>query len=141
VQLPKAQKIDPLQSYPCPCPKKYGKLIPITLTDALGCDRCSSIFTIEDDGFSLVQLGGIAPYRHAWQWVSSKWLAIHTANKKFSIETSIFLMLSFIGMFVVLLALNSVNLGSNFALLGVGILVTLLILITWWVLVLRRRDF
>jgi hypothetical protein len=141
VHISKAQKIDQQQSYPCPCPRKHGKLIPITLTDALGCDRCSLIFVIEDSGFSLVQLGGVAPYRCAWQWIGSKWQATHNTDKKMPVESSIFMLLAFMGFLVTLLAIKSANVGSFFGLMGAAVLVIFLILVTWWLLVLRRRDF
>ena len=66
------QKIDLQQSYPCVCPRK-GKLNPIALTDALGCDRCASIFTLSEDGESLVQLDSIDPFQGSWYWEGKGW--------------------------------------------------------------------
>ncbi|MEE3715613.1 hypothetical protein V2H45_02510 [Tumidithrix elongata RA019] len=138
MHISKAQKIDQQQSYPCPCPRKRGTLQPITLTDALGCDRCSLIFVVEEGGYSLVQLGGIDPYRRAWQWVGSKWQPSRGSTAKHPLDPPVSMMLASMALLVILLAINS---GSPPSLLVVSILLTLLILITWWVLVLRRRDF
>ncbi len=73
------QKIDLQQSYPCVCPRK-GKLNPIALTDALGCDRCASIFTLSEDGESLVQLDSIDPFQGSWYWEGKGWRA-HRSKK------------------------------------------------------------
>ncbi|MCS6958640.1 MAG: hypothetical protein RMK91_01145 [Pseudanabaenaceae cyanobacterium SKYGB_i_bin29] len=68
------QKIDLQQSYPCVCPRK-GRLNPIMLTDALGCDKCASIFTVAEDGNSLVQLDAIDPFQGCWHWDGKCWRA------------------------------------------------------------------
>jgi hypothetical protein len=92
VQIQKAQKIDQQQTYPCPCRRK-ARLNPIVLTDAFGCDRCSLIFVVEDNGYSLVQLGGIDPYRRAWQWIGTKWQATKNMGSKYPLEFPLRLML------------------------------------------------
>jgi hypothetical protein len=82
VQVSKAQKIDLQQFYPCPSCQRKGTLQPIALTDALGCDRCHLIFVVQDDGQSLVLLGGIDAYRRTWYWVGDKWELSQAANQK-----------------------------------------------------------
>jgi hypothetical protein len=66
----KPQKIDLQQSYPCP--SCLGKLQPIALTEALGCDRCHLIFVIADEQ-NLMQLGGVGRYYRAWHWLGDRW--------------------------------------------------------------------
>jgi hypothetical protein len=78
------QKIDLQQSYPCVCPRK-GRLNPIALTDALGCDRCASIFTVSEDGESLIQLDSIDPFQGTWYWEGKGWHAQRSKRVKNSI--------------------------------------------------------
>ncbi len=143
MQLPKspkshAQQIDRSQSYPCPCPKR-GKLNPITLTDAFGCDRCSLIFASEDEGYSLVQLGGIEPYQRSWYWNGTRWQAIRNANLKYARElVPIQLVL---GSSVVIFLLLVVIITNNYQGLHLVILVAIpVILVTCWLILLRRRE-
>lgn len=55
MQSQKPEKLDFNSEYPCPC-RRRGRLVPITLTEAFGCDRCQQIFVVEDNGFVLEQL-------------------------------------------------------------------------------------
>ncbi|MGQ4648462.1 hypothetical protein [Lyngbya aestuarii] len=72
----KAQKINLDAEYPCPCRRK-GSLVQITLTEALGCDRCQQIFVVEEGGYVIEQLSTSYPYKKAWRWTGSRWI---TAN-------------------------------------------------------------
>ncbi len=58
----KTQKIDLNTEYPCPCRRK-GCLLPITLTEAFGCDRCQQIFVVEESGYVIEQLSTNYPYK------------------------------------------------------------------------------
>lgn len=69
----KSQKIDLNVDYPCPCPRRRGRLIPITLTEAFGCDRCQQLFVVEDNGYVLEQLATSYPYKRAWRWTGNRW--------------------------------------------------------------------
>lgn len=73
VQSQKAQKIDLNADYPCPC-RRRGRLIPITLTEAFGCDRCQQLFVVEDNGHVLEQLSTSYPYKKAWRWMGNRWI-------------------------------------------------------------------
>jgi len=72
---PKCHKIDLQQSYPCPLCR--GKLQPITLTDASGCDRCHMIFTVEEDGYGMTQVGVNA---RVWYWFGDQWNLLTKKN-------------------------------------------------------------
>ena len=72
VQSKKAEKIDLNTEYPCPC-RRRGKLVPITLTEAFGCDRCQQIFVVEDNAHALEQLSTTYPYKRTWRWNGSTW--------------------------------------------------------------------
>lgn len=73
----KAQKIDLNSEYPCPCPRRRGRLVPITLTEAMGCDRCQQIFVVEESGYVLEQLSTSYPYKKAWRWMGHRWITAH----------------------------------------------------------------
>ncbi len=72
MQSPKTQKIDLSLDYPCPC-RRHGRLVPITLTEAFGCDRCQQLFVVENNGYVLEQLATSYPYKRAWRWMGNRW--------------------------------------------------------------------
>ncbi|MBR8835893.1 MAG: hypothetical protein DSM106950_18200 [Stigonema ocellatum SAG 48.90 = DSM 106950] len=77
MQSQKDQKIDFNKEYPCPC-RRRGQLIPITLTEAFGCDRCQQIFVVEDSGYILEQLSTTYPYKRAWRWTGNTWHVVQS---------------------------------------------------------------
>jgi hypothetical protein len=109
------------------------------LTDAFGCDRCSALFTTEDEGFTLVQLGGIDPYRQMWHWTGHRWQATYRGSAKYEIailpwHISLTLVA---GMLVVLLLLSA---DSTFAMPLALLIAISLLLILLWLLILRQRT-
>ncbi|MEY2984149.1 MAG: hypothetical protein RLZZ568_766 [Cyanobacteriota bacterium] len=60
------------KNYPCPC-RRRGRLIPIVLTEALGCDRCQQIFIVHEDQRAIEQLATVYPSRRLWRWTGSRW--------------------------------------------------------------------
>lgn len=137
MHIHKPQKIDLEQIYPCPCPRKRGKLKPIALTDAFGCDRCSLLFELENDGYSLLQVGGIDSQRHSWQWIG-KWRAIREYRQYPLLETVLMYITSLL--FLALIILWSLNLKSALAIPLAILLFTLLGLLIWRLLILSRHD-
>ncbi len=133
----KPQKIDPEQIYPCPCPRKRGKLKPITLTDAFGCDRCSLLFELENDGYSLVQLGGMDSQRHIWQW-TGKWQTTRENNQQSWSEKTLMYIASLL--FFALIIVWAINLKSTLGIPLVILLFTLLVLLIWRLVMIRRHD-
>ncbi|MEM9805175.1 MAG: hypothetical protein AAF959_07830 [Cyanobacteria bacterium P01_D01_bin.56] len=67
------QKIDLGEVYPCPVCRHRSTIQSITLTEALGCDRCQQIYVIRENGFGLEQLSGAHPYRRLWRWTGNQW--------------------------------------------------------------------
>jgi hypothetical protein len=63
------------QSYPCPC-HRHGKLVPIYLTEAFGCDRCPRMFVLESDGRLVQQRIGSEMEARSWRWVGQDWQLI-----------------------------------------------------------------
>lgn len=72
MQPHKAHKIDLAQDYPCPC-RRRGRLTPIALTEAFGCNRCQQIFVVEESGYVLEQLSTSYPYKRSWRWSGHQW--------------------------------------------------------------------
>lgn len=73
----KAQKIDLGVAYPCPCCRR-GQLVPIALTDALGCKRCQQFFLIEEDGYTVTSVTHhYQAYKQAWYWAGEQWHRIY----------------------------------------------------------------
>lgn len=68
----KSQKIDFDADYPCPCRRK-GRIVPITLTEAFGCNRCQQIFVVREDGYVIEQLSTHYPYKRTWRWTGQQW--------------------------------------------------------------------
>lgn len=72
MQSQKPHKIDLNTEYPCPC-RRRGRIVPIVLTEAFGCNRCQQIFVVEDNGYALEQLSTTYPYKQAWRWTGHQW--------------------------------------------------------------------
>lgn len=78
----KIEKIDLHADYPCPCCRR-GRLSLITLTEALGCERCQEIFVVHEDGYLLEGLKTAYPYPRKWYWADGRWTA-QSASPKWS---------------------------------------------------------
>ncbi|ACK65809.1 conserved hypothetical protein [Rippkaea orientalis PCC 8801] len=68
-------KIDLNNDYPCPC-RRRGRLLPIVLTEAFGCDRCQQIFVVEENGQTIEQLSSSYPYKRSWRWTGYRWVVV-----------------------------------------------------------------
>lgn len=55
--------------------------MPITLTEAFGCNKCQQIFVVEENGQAIEQLSTTYPYKKAWQWTGNRWLRAHSGLK------------------------------------------------------------
>ncbi|HEY9845112.1 MAG TPA: hypothetical protein V6D03_02855 [Candidatus Caenarcaniphilales bacterium] len=72
MQPQKARKIDINSAYPCPC-RRQGRLIPIALTEAFGCQRCQQIFVVKQEGHTIEQLSTSYAYKRTWFWNGHQW--------------------------------------------------------------------
>lgn len=126
-------KIDLHQSYPCPCPRRQGKLVGITLTDAFGCDRCGTMFAVSEDGKSLSEIGSFAPYAPRWYWTGKRWRSNYLAQNSTSSLISLQVFLGFVTLTAIALA---IGLEASLALPLVVIMVTALLLLSLWLLLL-----
>ena len=85
MRSPKREKIELNREYPCPC-KRKGVLIPIVLTEALGCSRCQEIFVLTENGHIIEQLSSTYPYKRSWYWNKKKWLNASFAKQQIYIR-------------------------------------------------------
>jgi hypothetical protein len=134
---PQIAKIDPEQVYPCPCPRRKGKLQPIALTDAFGCDRCSLLFESTTDHYTLVQLGTMAPYRQAWHWLGNRWQSAYRSTPSYEyLLLPLNLAISLMGASLFVLMLVSWEASTSLPL--VLLLAICLVLVLCWLIILRR---
>lgn len=80
MQSQKPHKIDLNTEYPCPC-RRRGRIVPIMLTEAFGCNRCQQIFVVEENGYLLEQLSTTYPYKQAWRWMGDHWIKAYAGMK------------------------------------------------------------
>lgn len=73
----KAHKIDHRAEYPCPC-RRRGRLQPIALTEALGCDLCQRIYVVSNSGCAIEELAATAPHKRAWRWTGTRWIFVQS---------------------------------------------------------------
>lgn len=73
--LGKNHPIDLNCKYPCPCRRK-GILLPIILTEAMGCDRCQQIFVANETQGYIEQLNPSYPHKKKWRWNGKRWISI-----------------------------------------------------------------
>lgn len=74
------QLLDLDQTYPCPACKQ-GMLVPITLTEAWGCDRCKQIFELQAEPNTVGKLTAPASRRRIWRWDGKRWVLKPTPVK------------------------------------------------------------
>lgn len=65
-------KLDLHHDYPCPC-RRQGRLQPIVLTEALGCDRCQQIFVVDEKHQEIELVSSAYPYKRLWRWNGHRW--------------------------------------------------------------------
>jgi hypothetical protein len=103
VRPQKSLKIDLTSEYPCPC-RRRGRLLPIILTEAFGCDRCQQIFVLSENGQVIEQLSSSYPYKRAWRWTGYRWISAysHLGDSYFPLVLGIFLVLLMLALSVAL---------------------------------------
>lgn len=70
-------KIDLNREYPCPCSRK-GRILPIILTEAMGCNRCQNIFVLTENGEFIEEVSSPYVHKKAWRWTGKRWLNAYT---------------------------------------------------------------
>ena len=131
----RCHKIDLQAEYPCPC-RRRGRLVPITLTEAFGCDRCQQIFVSKEAGQLLEQLSTHYPYKRVWYWTGQQWRLDQTFWRGH--YGPMILMMSGVGAFVILLALTQSALTFAVVMRLLTVATVLLLFVTVFWLMYRR---
>lgn len=121
-------KIDLHNEYPCPC-RRRGRLQPIVLTEAMGCDRCQQIFVLQENGQVIEQLSSSYPYKRMWRWNGYRWVAVHQSLREnyLSIVLGIFLLLIFMGIPFILRSPTRISM-----IVWIGIVTFILLFLLFW---------
>ncbi|MFN5513649.1 MAG: hypothetical protein ACK5CA_02580 [Cyanobacteriota bacterium] len=72
MRLRKPLPLDLHRDYPCPC-RRRGRLVPIILTEAYGCDLCQQIFVLQEASQEIEQISSLYPYKRRWRWTGYRW--------------------------------------------------------------------
>jgi len=110
VHTQKPQKIDLNGDYPCPC-RRRGRLTPIALTEAFGCNRCQQIFVVQDSGYAIEQLSTNYPYKKMWRWTGQQWVVVSPSLGKGYIPFTLLVIFGLI--FLLLVTTLHFPLGSS----------------------------
>nr|WP_263012507.1 MULTISPECIES: hypothetical protein [unclassified Laspinema] len=71
-------------------------MVPITLTEALGCDRCQNIFVVTEDGQGIEQLPTNSPYKRCWNWNGNQWCVTNTRLRESYLPMSLVIVIGLV---------------------------------------------
>ncbi len=127
-------KLDSNHDYPCPCRRK-GRLLPITLTEAFGCDHCQQIFAIDEKRQEIELLSSAYPYKRIWRWTGHRWRALQQGNNaSFPTFLALILMILIGWLFLALHSLPSLSM-----ILGIMVGTTLIFFFAYTIWLAYRR--
>ena len=127
----KSQKIDQNADYPCPC-RRNGRIKPITLTEAFGCDRCQQIFVVQDNGYVIEQLSTHYPYKRAWRWTGHQWRLDRSSIGTSYMPLLVIGMFGVVVFFLLLATLQTPEGGQTVVRLLAALTVSLLLVFMFW---------
>lgn len=127
----KSQKIDHSANYPCPC-RRNGRIRPITLTEAFGCDQCQQIFVVQDDGYVLEQLSTHYPYKRSWRWTGHQWRLDRSALNTSSLPLLLILMFGVVVFILLLTTLQTPAGAQTVVRFLAAMTVSLLLVFMFW---------
>ena len=127
----KAQKIDLNAEYPCPCCRR-GCIRPITLTEALGCDRCQQIFVVKEHGKAIEQLSTTYPYKRSWCWSGKRWIATRSFRAGARNGNFALYLLLVVLVIIILLLVAALDLTSPWQLTVLTLAVIALLTLLFW---------
>ncbi len=128
------QLLDLNQVYPCPSCRQ-GSLVPITLTEAWGCDRCKQIFELRPEPNTVEKLTTPYPRQQIWQWTGKHWVLKSSLFKIIAATLAVWARLLLLpALFWMCWTLLS---WTGLPLLIKGVLILLALVVMFW-LVLRR---
>ena len=107
--------------------------MPITLTEAFGCDRCQQIFVVNEGGDSIEQLATTYARKRVWRWTGRQWSVVRSTLV--SQDLLPLLLLGLLGIVIVfLIATLNAEVG-----LRVGIVAVLFAMLACFLWVAYRR--
>ena len=128
----RTQKISLKNDYPCPC-RRRGRLKPIILTEALGCDRCQQIFVVKENGQVIEQLSSIY-HKQAWRWTGYRWANVYPglSGKSLSALFVVIVLLPLITAIVLPIVLYRLS-SDNIIFWGIAcsLLIATLVIVLW----------
>lgn len=130
MQTQKPQKIDLNGEYPCPC-RRRGRLTPIALTDAFGCNRCQQIFVVQDSGHTIEQLSTNYPYKRAWRWTGHQWMVVNPSLGKGYIPLTLLIVLGLVFLLLVTTLQFSPGSSVTFRVVAALALSLMLVFMLW----------
>ncbi len=126
----KPQKIDLNDEYPCPC-RRRGRLVPITLTDAFGCNRCQQIFVVQDSGHSIEQLSTNYPYKRVWRWNGHQWITVNPNLSRGYVPLTLLLIFGLVFLLLVTTLQSPLSSSVTFRVIAALALSTMLVFMLW----------
>ncbi|MDJ0574234.1 MAG: hypothetical protein QNJ65_03595 [Xenococcaceae cyanobacterium MO_234.B1] len=128
----RTQKISLKNDYPCPC-RRRGRLKPIILTEALGCDRCQQIFVVKENGQVIEQLSSIYQ-KQTWRWTGHRWANVYPglSGKSLSALFVVIVLLPLITAIVLPIVLYRLS-SDNIIFWGIAcsLLIATLVIVLW----------
>jgi hypothetical protein len=131
VRTYKSQKIDQNADYPCPC-RRNGRIQPIALTEAFGCDRCQQIFVVQDNGYGIEQLSTHYPYKRAWRWTGHQWRLDRSSVSTSYMPLLVIGLFGIVVFFLLLATLQTPEGGQTMVRLLAALTVSLLLVFMFW---------
>jgi len=131
IDAKKSQTLDFERSYPCPACRQ-GSLVPITLTDAWGCDRCKQIFEKQPDSNTIGKLANPYQRQRTWRWNGQQWVM----SSKLVRPRAADIVLSALLVCLLWFGVTQLTL-PGFLTVGIIVLLLLALVVMFWV-VLRR---
>jgi hypothetical protein len=130
VHSQKAHKIDFNNDYPCPC-RRRGRLVPIALTEAFGCDRCQQIFVVQESGYVIEQLSTNYPYKRAWRWSGHQWVMVHQSLGRGYFPLTLVILIGLIFLLLITTLQSPLSSSLTFRIVAALVLLVLLIFTLW----------
>ena len=129
------QPLDFDKTYPCPSCRQ-GSLVPITLTEAWGCDYCKQIFEKKAESEAVQKLGTPHHRQHTWKWNGQQWVVSSKLVRPKTANTALIVLLGGILWFGITQITAHITL-SGLLWVSIIVLILLAMVVLFWV-VLRR---
>jgi len=128
VHSQKPHKIDFNHDYPCPC-RRRGRLVPIALTEAFGCNRCQQIFVVQENGYVIEQLSTNYPYKRAWRWTGHQWVMVHPNFNRGYLPLTLGILIGLV--FLLLITTLQLNASLTFRVVAAIVVSVMLVFMLW----------